>query len=319
MTSTLTPSIFHFFVAFSPSRATLSSWRTACLALALLASWSSVTSVRADLLRFDDGHFEFGHEGESAEFTLASRAWNPGPNSARPATGNPASGGATFSIMGAGFTTATGSDSSHSNQIFNYITEPITNLIPGKPFDFYKDLIDQALDVWDDPSGFINLGYVTDGNVNAGASQASGGHLGDIRVAAWNITGGSVLAHAFFPATQANGTGGTIGGDVHIDTDFNWIDNPNATGFSQIDLLSVLIHELGHSLGLGHSGDPTSVMAPNYTGAKRTLSADDIAGIRAIYGLPEPVPEPGTFVLVLTAAATLCVCRFRRFSHRLNR
>ena len=261
--------------------------------------------LRADHLYYDEE--PFGPQ----EFTLSNRAWNPGSNSARTG-GNPAPGAATFSIMGAGFRDASGRDGRHVNTLFDHASVDITTLLAGTSdtFDFYKNMINDALNVWDAPSGFTNLGFVADGNVDAGASQASGGHLGDIRVAAWEITTGPVLAHAFFPTTQAHsGFGGTIGGDVHIDVNRTWMDNPNAVAL-QLDLFTVLLHELGHSLGLGHSADPTAVMNATYFGARRTLTADDIAGIQAIYG----VPEPGTFVMLLIGAASVAVSSRRRRS-----
>jgi len=52
------------------------------------------------------------------------------------------------------------------------------------------------------------------------------------------------------------------------------------------NLLQVAVHEIGHSLGLGHSDVQSSIMAPFYRGYKPnfSLDRDDIAGIRYLYG-----------------------------------
>jgi hypothetical protein len=62
--------------------------------------------------------------------------------------------------------------------------------------------------------------------------------------------------------------------DIVINSRVNW---------DSIDLATVLLHENGHALGLGHSDAPDSVMAATYTVANLTLSEDDIRGITYLY------------------------------------
>lgn len=97
-------------------------------------------------------------------------------------------------------------------------------------------------------------------------------------------------------------TGAFIGADIFINSIFEW---SVATGgdSTKFDLESVMTHEVGHLLGLGHSAigetEPVSgggrrvlgkraVMFPIAYGRgsiqDRTLEADDIAGITDIYG-----------------------------------
>jgi hypothetical protein len=61
-----------------------------------------------------------------------------------------------------------------------------------------------------------------------------------------------------------------------------------ATGHALADIRRVFLHELGHGLGLNHSeGD--NVMA-SLISDREVLSADDIAGIQAMYGAPAVQP-----------------------------
>ncbi|MDK1031974.1 MAG: matrixin family metalloprotease, partial [Planctomycetia bacterium] len=153
----------------------------------------------------------------------------------------------------------------------------------------YATVIDDALDVWASVSAFTNLGEVTDGGADAGALEADDGHLGDIRVAAWEINAGPVLAHAYQPGTEAI-FGNTLAGDLHLDVNRTWVDNSDdVSGNGQFDFFTIVLHEFGHSLGLEHSSVSGSVMESTYAGARRTLQLDDIAGIQALYGVPEPM------------------------------
>ncbi|XP_078140175.1 matrix metalloproteinase-20-like [Centroberyx gerrardi] len=87
-----------------------------------------------------------------------------------------------------------------------------------------------------------------------------------------------VLAHAFEP-------GEGMGGDVHFDEDETWTMGKQRPGYS---LFTVAAHELGHSLGLTHSKDPSAIMYPNYkySSTQYTLPKDDTLGIQTLYGKP---------------------------------
>ncbi|HXF51251.1 MAG TPA: matrixin family metalloprotease [Dehalococcoidia bacterium] len=59
------------------------------------------------------------------------------------------------------------------------------------------------------------------------------------------------------------------------------------------DLETVLLHELGHSLGLDHSATTNSVMYAGYLGVRRALTLDDVFGVTLLYPAPAPQPAPG--------------------------
>jgi hypothetical protein len=72
----------------------------------------------------------------------------------------------------------------------------------------------------------------------------------------------------------------TQAGEVTIVQGWNWYAGTDATavGSNQYDFTTVVTHELGHAIGLGHSTDATSVMYPELaTGAaRRTMVVADL-------------------------------------------
>ena len=63
----------------------------------------------------------------------------------------------------------------------------------------------------------------------------------------------------------------------------------------------IAAHEFGHALGLGHSTIPTATMYPSAfscDSSVRSLDADDISGVRALYPPGPPPPAPTGFRIV---------------------
>jgi len=52
------------------------------------------------------------------------------------------------------------------------------------------------------------------------------------------------------------------------------------------NVFTVVLHELGHGLGLGHSEVPAAVMYASYHGAMTELDDDDECGVKKLYGTP---------------------------------
>ena len=264
------------------------------------------------------GGLAFAPTPAQAGFTYLGTGtkWEPGKNSASEHSftapdGPRTPGGATFSIVPFGRRDVSGSDTVHGGNL----TQSITALdVPGlNTVDDYVAVFNWAFDAWADASGFSNLGVVVDGNVDVGATSAVGGQLGDIRIAAWEITSSTTLARGFQPGTEAVfATGGTLAGDIHFDVNRTWLNTLDDVGANgDYDFHSIVLHEIGHALGLGHSSDSNSVMASAYQGSRRTLQGDDIAGIQALYGVPEPSGALLGFVGLTLLAMTRPARNFR--------
>jgi hypothetical protein len=65
---------------------------------------------------------------------------------------------------------------------------------------------------------------------------------------------------------------------------------------SDFELVNVLVHELGHVLGLGHSENPASIMYANPYNFLAYPREDDIRAVQVLYGNPATPLDPATLV-----------------------
>lgn len=163
-------------------------------------------------------------------------------------------------------------------------------------------IADPSAEVWDcdgDPSTFqINIVW------------ASGDHCDGEQIAfdgPWNPSSGagSVFAHAWGPGDIWGFVNPAFVGNIHLDNGENWVTSGATdvggpgSGLNSvfIDIRSEVLHELGHSLGLGHPpfGTESVMEALSWDMEDRVLSAYDIADIQSLYDTPSN--KPGVVML----------------------
>jgi predicted Zn-dependent protease len=94
---------------------------------------------------------------------------------------------------------------------------------------------------------------------------------------------GKVLAHAEFPAP------GNHPLEIHIDNEEDWYLGKDGNHSEELsNFYRVLLHEIGHTLGISHSRDDRAVMYSLYLhNGPFTLQEDDILALQSLYGIPE--------------------------------
>jgi len=94
-------------------------------------------------------------------------------------------------------------------------------------------------------------------------------------------------------AVTWSGTSSSTGpeADVAMNTKFTW-DTIVVHEEKVFDIQTVLLHELGHVAGVGHSTVPNTTMYPSYTIPNRELQQDDKDAISFLYPLPQVGDSP---------------------------
>jgi hypothetical protein len=196
----------------------------------------------------------------------------------------------TWSLMGAGV----GCD-------VEFIGCRTTALNAFLPSGFTRQ-IELAFDAWAKVAKLKFVQVADDGAAFNAATRS-----GDIRIGAYTDVDTDRLAHAYFPPFN----GLSAAGDIFLDDAEHWKIGFGGPGY---DLFQVVSHEIGHSLGLDHTPNPDALMHAVYTEAFRGLRADDIAGVRFLYGARAPIPEPSTLALFAVGLAGVALRRRARAS-----
>lgn len=103
-----------------------------------------------------------------------------------------------------------------------------------------------------------------------------------------NVSANALAITQFYGIVKTDATLGTYVDLTHADIIVNYRDfgsefSMNAQSILNYDLPTVILHEMGHFLGLCHESTANSIMAPYYFSNQRVLKTFDINKIKALY------------------------------------
>jgi hypothetical protein len=100
----------------------------------------------------------------------------------------------------------------------------------------------------------------------------------------------------------------TPGGNITLISNWNWYLGSDSAGIapSQYDFQTVVMHELGHVLGLGENADPSSAMSLYLSPGqiRRDLSVNDLSVLEQVMAAAEPLPASGDTAPGVSAVST---------------
>jgi len=114
---------------------------------------------------------------------------------------------------------------------------------------------------------------------------ARAGETPDILIGAQARPQGIAFANVWPDRSRAkSGVAPLVRATICLNPALDWTDD--ASGPADYDFVTVLAHEIGHTLGLDHPGPIGALMGYSDQGDVDWLMQGDIAGARLIYGVP---------------------------------
>lgn len=156
------------------------------------------------------------------------------------------------------------------------------------------NLIEQMAKNWNDSVPGTALFQVpfssTSSTGNTALTNFRDSEIGIYKSFNWfsNVSPNALAITQFYGVVRSDGRLGTYIDLTHADIIMNYRDfgtsfSMNGNSFLDYDVPTIILHEMGHLLGLCHESYATSIMAPYYINTQRSLKSFDSSKISALY------------------------------------
>lgn len=142
----------------------------------------------------------------------------------------------------------------------------------------WRAVVSAAFEAWTGQTNLTATAVGDDGRALGAAGPVQGSpFVGDIRIMARALSDNVLAITTPFDLVSP------WSGEIVLNSTKVFDTDGSADTY---DLKTVLLHEIGHALGVANSADPCSVMYPAYNGPHTELDACDVTAIQALYGKP---------------------------------